>query len=64
MDFSKACSVCTNFPTFTNAVINAIESGLQIDVIYTDFSKAFDSVQHNILISKLNRRSFRYVTLD
>lgn len=30
-----------------------MESGGQTDVIYTDFSKAFDSVNHSVLIAKL-----------
>ena len=31
----------------------AIENGLQTDIIYTDFQKAFDSVAHGRLINKL-----------
>ena len=31
-----------------------MESGLQIDSIYTDFKKAFDRVNHSILPNKLN----------
>jgi hypothetical protein len=30
-----------------------MESGKQTDVIYSDFSKAFDSVNHSVLIAKL-----------
>ena len=32
----------------------AIESGMSVDVIYLDFSKAFDRVPHACLISKLS----------
>jgi len=30
-----------------------MESSIQTDVIYTDFSKAFDLVNHSLLIAKL-----------
>ena len=39
---------------FTNYAISVIESGLQLDDIYTDLSKAFDRVSYHILFSKLN----------
>ena len=35
----------------------ALETGGRIDVIYTDFEKAFDKVPHKRLLSKL--RSYR-----
>ena len=31
----------------------ALDEGEEIDLIYTDFQKAFDSVQHQRLLSKL-----------
>ena len=45
----------------------AIESAFDIDVIYTDFGKAFDSVSHRRLLKKLeNRRILEmdYVVLN
>jgi hypothetical protein len=51
--FRKGRSTCTNLVEFTNFALRAIESGKQVDVIYTDFSKAFDRVQHSILLRKL-----------
>jgi hypothetical protein len=32
-----------------------MEDGLQVDSIYTDFSKAFDKVRHQLLLIKLAR---------
>ena len=32
--------------------MNEIEKGQQIDAVYTDFVKAFDRIDHNILIRK------------
>lgn len=52
--FMRGRSANTNLIEFTNYVLRVIESGSQLDVLYTDFSKAFDRVQHNLLINKLN----------
>ena len=44
----------------------AIESGFDIDVIYTDFAKAFNSVPHQCLLKKtrVNRYSWRILEMD
>jgi hypothetical protein len=39
--------------TFAQYVANSMDLGLQTDVIYTYFSKAFDRLGHEILVRKL-----------
>lgn len=51
--FRKGRSVETNLLCFYNFLVSSMESGIQTDVIYTDFSKAFDSVNHSVLTAKL-----------
>ena len=51
--FVSGGSTSTNLVCFTNYVVNALESGQDVDVIYTDFSKAFDKISHYLLILKL-----------
>ena len=43
-----------------------METGGRIDVIYTDFEKAFDKVPHKRLISKLKsvKNTSKYSTMD
>lgn len=36
-----------------------MEARSQIDTLYTDFAKAFESVDHTILVSKLNHAGIR-----
>lgn len=47
-------STVTNLAIFTQFVSHAIDESGQVDVIYTDFSKAFDRIDHTILFSKLS----------
>ena len=40
-----------------------VDEGKAVDVIYLDFSKAFDTVSHNILLKKLAARGLDWRTL-
>jgi hypothetical protein len=48
----------TNFIEFTSYVLNCMENGVQVDVIYTDFSKVFDKVSYRLLLRKLAKLGF------
>lgn len=56
--FVTGRSTCTNLTSFTESLVEAIDKQKQVDVIYTDFSKAFDRVSHDILILKLSNYGF------
>lgn len=62
--FRKGLSTVTNLLQFSSHVINGFISGMQTDVIYTDFSKAFDKVNHSLLIQKLNAVGFKGNIID
>ena len=51
--FLKHKSTITNLVVYTSSIINQMEQAKQIDAVYTDFSKAFDRVNHKILTDKL-----------
>lgn len=51
--FQKGHSVEKNLLCIYNTLIKSMESYKQTDVIYTNFSKAFDFVNHPVLIAKL-----------
>jgi hypothetical protein len=50
-DFMKNQSTITNLLEYASFVLNSIEDGNQIDSIYTDFSKAFDRVRHQLMLN-------------
>jgi len=56
--FVKRRSTTTNLLEFTSFVLDGFNKKLQTDVIYTDFSKAFDSVNHSLLLFKLDLLGF------
>lgn len=51
--FVDGRSTITNLACFSQFLTEAIDNGSQVDVIYTDFAKAFDRLDHLMLLSKL-----------
>ena len=51
---SKSCT--TQMIPFTESIALSMNEGLRSDVIYFDFAKAFDSVNHDIILDKLKNK--------
>ena len=51
---SKSCN--TQMLYYTTELSLNLNSGLQSDVIYFDFAKAFDSVSHDLILAKLKQK--------
>lgn len=52
--FFPGRSINSNLLNFSEFCVPIVDTGGQVDVIYTDFEKAFDRVNHLSLLSRLN----------
>jgi len=53
--FTKGKSCLTNLIAFYDGMTGWVDEGRAVDVVYLDFSKAFDTVSHNTLTGNLRK---------
>lgn len=61
--FIKRKSCLTNLLAFYGEVASSLDEGRIADIVYIDFSKAFNSLSHNIFIDKMMKHTADNLTL-
>ena len=64
MVFFKGRSTSMNLIEFVNYSLNAMDKGLHVETLYTDFSKVFDKIDIQMLIFKLGKLGFNAQILN
>jgi hypothetical protein len=57
--FMTGRSTASNLLILQNFILNAFKLNCQVDVIFTDFTKTFDKIDHSILVKKLFQSDLR-----
>ena len=62
--FFRGRTTTTNLYGYVNYILNSLGRGKEVHPLYTDFSKAFDMVDHKILLEMLSWYVVRSVALQ
>ena len=54
----KSTNSVTNLLLFSDIVLSALDKDVQVNKVYLDLAKAFDKVDHSILIAKFRKLGF------